>query len=821
MRTFFVDVVVPIAVPRLLTYRVPADWENYVQEGVRVVVPLGKSKKYTGIVWRVHEEIPREYEAKYMEEVLDEIPIISTAQKQLWEWISSYYACTLGEVMSAALPTGLKLSSETVYVLKEYNENELDNLEFKIVELLKEKDRGLGVTLKDIQHAFSKDPVQRALRQLIKRGCIASAEEVKEKFVPKKEKFIALGEAADTEEKLNQVFEKLEKRKGTEKLSNTLIAYLQLSKWNGDEPVFIERKELEKTASVDSTVIRNLVQKNYFVQEERAALRMVDGVEGGAVLPTLSAQQQEAFDKISSGPTVNLLHGVTSSGKTEVYVHLIEEMIKAGKQVLFLLPEIALTSHLIHRVKKYFGAEVGVYHSGYSTHERTEVWHRVYSASHRFNVVLGARSSLFLPFENLGLIIVDEEHENTFKQQDPAPRYNGRDAAIKLAQITGAKLVLGSATPSLESYANAEKGKYQLVEMPKRYGDVLPPKIELINLRTELQNQRVNGTFSTRLLAEILATVQAGKQVILFQNRRGYTPLWECEKCNYIPECKHCDVSLTYHKHHHELRCHYCGYTERPPTQCPKCATNSFKMLGAGTEKIEEELRELLPHVRVSRLDLDVARGKNAHHEIITDFEDGKTDVLIGTQMVSKGLDFTNVQLVGILNADRMMKHPDFRSIERSFQMILQVSGRSGRRDIQGKVLIQTYDSEHWIFPLIMEGDYTSFYRMEMAERLQFRYPPHVRMVKIVVKHKELGTLNRATKQLFQWFEPSLFGNFSGPETPSIGRINNQYIQQFWIRIPAELSLPGVKKFLLECEAGLFQIPEFKSVRMNIDVDPM
>lgn len=821
MRTYFVDVVVPIAVPKLLTYRVPADWENYVQQGVRVVVPLGKSKKYTGIIWRVHEEIPREYEAKYMEEVLDETPIISENQMRLWEWISSYYACTMGEVMSAALPTGLKLSSETVYVLKEYVEDELSNLELRIVTFLQEKDRGLGVAQKDIQHAFAKEPIPRVLRQMIKRGIVASAEEVKEKFIPKKEKFIALGEAANTEEKLNAVFDKLEKRKGSDKLSNALISYLQLSKWNGGDAVFVPRSNIESTAGVDAAVIRNLIQKNYFFQEERAALRMVDGEEGGATLPQLSEQQQKAFDLIHENDGVSLLHGVTSSGKTEVYVHLIEETIKSGKQVLFLLPEIALTSHLIHRIKKYFGAEVGVYHSGYSTHERTEVWHRVYSASHRFNVVLGARSSLFLPFENLGLIIVDEEHENTFKQQDPAPRYNGRDAAIKLAQLTGAKLVLGSATPSLESYSNAVNGKYLLVEMPDRYGEVLPPTIELINLRTELQNKRVNGTFSNRLLAGISETVKAGKQVILFQNRRGYTPLWECEKCNYTPECRHCDVSLTYHKHHHELRCHYCGYTERPPTQCPKCGTNSFKMLGAGTEKIEEELKELLPHVRVARLDLDVARGKNAHHEIITDFEEGKTDVLIGTQMVSKGLDFSRVQLVGILNADRMMKHPDFRSLERSFQMMLQVAGRSGRREEQGKVLIQTYDSDHWIFPLLIAGDYLGFYKIELAERHEYRYPPHVRMIKIVVKHKELGTLNRATQQLFQWFEGPLFGNFSGPETPAIGRINNQYIQQFWIRIPANLSLPGVKKFLLECEAGLFQIAEFKSVRMNIDVDPM
>ena len=819
MKTFFVDVVVPLALPQVLTYRVPVAWENYVQQGVRVVVPLGKSKRYTAIVWRVHEEVPKDYAAKYFEEVLDDVPVVSETQMQLWEWIAKYYACTLGEVMTAALPSGLKLSSETVYTTKDLAV-ELTPNERSVVDVILEKDRGMGVMSKDIQHALPKVSIHSTLKNLLKKNAIASFEEVKEKFIPKRVSYVTVGENGNTDEQLQHHFSALEKR-NADKQIQVLMTFLQMSKWNGASGESVKKKELEIQSKTDASAISALVKKGILAIEERSELRMVTGDHELLPLPVLSELQQTAFEKIKSHSGVTLLHGVTSSGKTEVYLHLMQEQIQQGRQVLLLVPEIALTSHLIDRIQKYFGTRVGVYHSGYSTHERTEVWHRVHSDLHRFDVVLAARSGVFLPFENLGLIIVDEEHEGTFKQQDPAPRYHARDTAIKLSVLSNAQVVLGSATPSLESYFNSKQNKYQLGEMFERFGNAVQPKINFVNLRSELQAKRMQGVFSSVLLEAIDATVKAGKQVILFQNRRGYTPLWECEMCHYTPECKNCDVSLTYHKFHHELRCHYCGHHEIPVQQCPSCTANAFKMLGAGTERIEEELGECLPHIRISRMDLDVARGKHAHHKIISEFESGKTDVLIGTQMVTKGLDFSNVHLVGILNADRMLKHPDFRSIERAFQMMVQVSGRSGRREERGRVLIQTYDPEHWVFPLIENNNYEQFYTLEVAERKQFRYPPFTRMIKLTIKHKEQGVALSAAAELGTWFFKSLFGNYTGPETPAIGRVNNYYIQQFWIRIPQELPPPQVKRYLLDCSHTLTSQQKYKMVRVSIDVDPM
>ncbi|MFM7770989.1 MAG: primosomal protein N', partial [Bacteroidota bacterium] len=540
-----------------------------------------------------------------------------------------------------------------------------------------------------------------------------------------------------------------------------------------------------------------------------------------ANLPSLSEEQNEAFQKINSFTGPSLLFGVTSSGKTEVYIHLIEEQLKRGRQVLFLLPEIALTSHLIHRIQEYFGEQVGVYHSGYSTHERTEVWHRVLGGKYRFNVVLGARSSLFLPFENLGLIIVDEEHESTFKQQDPAPRYQGRDAAVKLATIHQVPIVLGSATPAIESYHNAIKERYQLVELKNRFGGSKPPKVVLVNMKLEQGAKRVVGTFSQTLLDEIANTVKAGNQVILFQNRRGYTPLWECVVCHHIPECKNCDVSLTFHKSTNQLKCHYCGYVQAPPTQCPACAVKNFKMMGAGTERIEEEILKFLPNVRVARMDTDVARGKHAHKQILTDFEEGRIDVLVGTQMVTKGLDFSKVQLVGILNADRMMKHPDFRSLERAYQLMVQVAGRSGRRKEEGRVLIQTYDTEHWLFPYILDNDYTGFYKVEINEREQHAYPPFKRMIKLTVKHKDRAVLHQASQRIYSWLKAAINGSFYGPEEPYISRINNYYIRVFWIRIPKVSEHLLIKEFLKDCKTNLLLDNQFKMVRFGIDVDPL
>jgi primosomal protein N' (replication factor Y) (superfamily II helicase) len=820
MRTFFVDVVIPLAVPKPLTYRVPAEWEMYIQEGSRVIVPLGKSKKYTGIIWRVHEEVPKELAAKYIDEVVDDSPIITKEQKVLWEWIAQYYACSLGEIMAAALPTGLKLSSETIYVTKENTDVVLDANEELLIEYISKKNKGMGTSIQEMNVHFSALPISKLIRGLLKKGAISSLEEVKEKYIPKRMTYIRLNELFSSDEKLSELFAQLEKR-NAEKQNALLIAFIQLSKWNGTCSEAVRKKELLELSKADNSAVQALVKKGVFCIEERNELRMLGEGITRANLPSLSEEQNEAFQKINSFTGPSLLFGVTSSGKTEVYIHLIEEQLKRGRQVLFLLPEIALTSHLIHRIQEYFGEQVGVYHSGYSTHERTEVWHRVLGGKYRFNVVLGARSSLFLPFENLGLIIVDEEHESTFKQQDPAPRYQGRDAAVKLATIHQVPMVLGSATPAIESYHNAIKERYQLVELKNRFGGSKPPKVVLVNMKLEQGAKRVVGTFSQTLLDEIANTVKAGNQVILFQNRRGYTPLWECVVCHHIPECKNCDVSLTFHKSTNQLKCHYCGYVQAPPTQCPACAVKNFKMMGAGTERIEEEILEFLPSVRVARMDTDVARGKHAHKQILTDFEEGKIDVLVGTQMVTKGLDFSKVQLVGILNADRMMKHPDFRSLERAYQLMVQVAGRSGRRKEEGRVLIQTYDTEHWLFPYILDNDYTGFYRVEINEREQHAYPPFKRMIKLTVKHKDRAVLHQASQRIYSWLKAAINGSFYGPEEPYISRINNYYIRVFWIRIPKVSEHLLIKEFLKDCKTNLLLDNQFKMVRFGIDVDPL
>jgi len=791
----------------------------YIHEGSRVVVPIGKSKKHTGIIWRIHEDVPKEHAAKYIDEVLDDAPILSKKQIELWNWMSSYYACTLGEIMSVALPTGLKLSSETIYVSNSSSDLILEAHEQAVVDLVLTKNKGEGVSAQELQARLPLIQIQKTVRALLKKGALSSLEEVKEKYVPKRIAYLILSPQYCSDEALQNIFTQLEKR-NAEKQQAALMAFIQLSKWNGQEGLAVRKKEVIQVSNTDNTAIQGLIKKGVFLIEERNERRVLGDEATRNELPILSEEQGNAKSKICSHKGTSLLYGVTSSGKTEVYIHLIEEQLKIGKQVLFLLPEIALTSHLIHRIQAYFGEQVGVYHSGYSTNERTEVWHRVLGGKYRFNVVLGARSALFLPFENLGLIIVDEEHESTFKQQDPAPRYQARDVAVMLGQIHEVSVVLGSATPSIESFFNASNGRYQRVDLTKRFGTAQQPKVELVNLKAELASKRVSGTFSQTLIDEISETVKRGNQVILFQNRRGYTPLWECTMCHHIPECKNCDVSLTFHKSSNELKCHYCGYVQKPPTQCPACGVQNFKMMGAGTEKIEEELQGILPQIRVGRMDMDVARGKHAHKQLLTDFEEGKLDVLVGTQMVTKGLDFSRVQLVGVLNADRMMKHPDFRSIERAFQLLVQVAGRSGRRDEMGKVLIQTYDPDHWIFPFVVQNNYEGFYRIEINEREQHAYPPFKRMIKLTVKHKDRVVLNKATQQVFEWLKIALNGHFYGPEEPYISRINNYYIRVFWIRIPKITEHLMVKHFLVECKLNLLKHPEFKMARFAIDVDP-
>jgi primosomal protein N' (replication factor Y) (superfamily II helicase) len=821
--TYFVDVVLPLALPQLLTYRVPADLLQEATEGKRVVVPLGKAKLYTGLIYSLHTRAPRNYTARYIETVLDSMPILQTNQYQLWEWMANYYGCTLGEVMNAALPSGLKLSSETkISAAQEISpDEELTDKESMLISVL--QNRG-ALSLQELSDALEIKNIQKLISSLQKRNLVFSEEELKEKYKPKIVDYVWLGPRAQTDEQLKEIFDELEKRR-SEKQSNTLLAFLQLTSFDQGKKNAIPRLELQEKAKASLSVIQAMVEKNIFTLEAREVDRLGSHLTKGEKAHPLSLAQLKAKEEIETlwkeKQTV-LLHGVTSSGKTEVYISLIEEVIAQGKQVLFLLPEIALTTQIIHRLRKHFGKRVGVYHSGYNENERTEVWNHVLAQQPgEYDVVIGARSALFLPFNRLGLVIVDEEHEQSFKQYDPAPRYHARDTAIVLAQQFRCPVLLGSATPSMESYFNATQGRYGLVEMKERFGGISLPEIVCSDIRQDLKQKLMTGSFTSLLIAEIKAALSRKEQIILFQNRRGYSPLWQCTSCAWIPMCTRCDVSLTYHKHAHHLKCHYCGYTTAPPQRCGACGQTDLRMLGFGTEKIEEELQQIIPEIRVQRMDHDTTRSKNSYEKLITAFDNGEIDALVGTQMVTKGLDFNNVSLVGILNADKMMNYPDFRAMERSFQLMTQVAGRAGRRNTQGKVVIQTYQPSHWMFDLVKQADYTAFYEREILERKQFVYPPFIRLVKLVLKHKEEHVVQEAAAHLGLELRKALGDKVMGPEKPYIPRINTYFLQQLLIRLGKGKEAAEQKKHIIDTARNILTSSAFKMVRLVVDVDPL
>lgn len=820
--TYFADIIVPQALPRPLTYRVPQLMNGLLEIGQRVIVPLGKSKLLTGIVRSIHQQVPKEYEAKYIESILDDFPLVHELQLQLWEWIASYYCCTIGEVMNAALPAGLKLSSETKFILNEYEGDiALEEREETIVNALSARGK---MTVQDISDLLDLKNVQPILKSLIEKHIVMSEEEVREKFKPKITEFVSLGSAADNEQKLSVLFEELEKRRA-QKQSDALMIYLRLSEWDGGKQKPVERLKLQQAAGINAGVIAAMQEKNIFQIEAKETGRLGNHLLAADQPKPLSEAQQTAADVIIkewNKKDVCLLHGVTSSGKTEVYAHLIEKVIAENKQVLFLLPEIALTTQIIHRLRKYFGKRVGVYHSGYSDNERTEVWQKVLSdAPGECDIILGARSALFLPFNRLGLIIVDEEHEQSFKQHEPAPRYHARDTVIWLAAQFKAKVLLGSATPAIETYWNAERGNYGLATLDKRFGNIELPEVVLCDIRSELKAKTMKEHFSAQLLTEMKQVLQAGEQVILFQNRRGYSPLWECMACGEIPKCTRCDVALTYHKHAHQLKCHYCGYSTQPIQTCSACGSHEMKMLGFGTEKIEDDLQVFLPDAKVQRMDLDTTRSKNSYQKIIADFESGHTQILVGTQMVTKGLDFDNVSLVGILNADRMLNYPDFRSIERSFQIMMQVAGRAGRKSKRGRVLIQTYNPDHWLLDMVTVGDYKSFYEKEIRERQQYAYPPFVRMMQLTLKHKEEDLVKQAAIEVGKILRPLLGEHLLGPEEPYIKRINNYYRQQFVIKLERKPGISELKHNIVNTVKRSLLSGDYKSVRLTVDVDPV
>jgi primosomal protein N' (replication factor Y) len=813
---YFIDIILPIPLEKLFTYSITKAEAGFLEPGIRVAVPFGKSKIYTGLVYRIHNETPKVYEAKEIHQILDEEPIVNTFQLQLWEWISKYYMCTLGDVMRAALPSAFLLESETIVSLNRsstLNDEELKDDEFLVIEALHHQS---SLKILEITSIIDKKNALPVIKRLLEKEAINLKEEVYEKYKPKQVRHTKLNVRYSTESELQKLLDDLKRAPKQRDVLMTLFSISAQSR----KPVKV--KELIEKSGASSTIIKTLIDKNileeYYVTTDRISFKNEDN----ETTKILNAYQSEALDNISQAfvkQNVTLLHGVTSSGKTEVYSKLIEKELRKGKQVLYLLPEIALTTQLVTRMQSYFGKKISVYHSKYSLNERVEVWNNVLKNSDKTQIILGARSSVFLPFNNLGLIIVDEEHEQSYKQFDPAPRYHARDTAIVLSSFFKAKTILGSATPSLESYFNAKEKKYGFVEIERRFNDVLMPQIELVDIKERQRKKLMKGHFSDRMIEEMNEALQDGHQIILFQNRRGFSPIVECNTCGHSPQCPNCDVSLTYHQKINQLRCHYCGYNMAMLENCLACGSHLLDNKGFGTEQIEQEVKQLFPKYKVSRMDLDTTRGKYGYQKIITSFEQHEIDVLVGTQMVTKGLDFRNVKLVGIMNADNMLNYPDFRAHERSFQMMLQVSGRAGRTKIRGKVLIQTYNPYHKILQQVSTNDYIGMFKEQMNERYNYKYPPIYRIIKITLKHKEYNRVNESS----DWLAKSLRQVFPdyvlGPEFPPIARIRNQYQKNILIKIPPRQSLIKTKEAILKIKNSFLNVKDFRSVRVILNVD--
>lgn len=823
-KTYFVDVIVPIPVKGTFTYRIPFELNNRIKTGVRVVVPFGKSKYYSAIVTRVHEEIPDGYQSKYIETILDEEPIVTPYQLKIWGWMAKYYVASLGEVMNVALPSNLKLASETKIALHpnfEPSNKHFENEHFQtIIDALEIKET---LDLSEISKLLKIKTVHPIIKKMMDEKIIISTEELSYKYRDKTATYIFLEEEYQELEVLSELIDQYLNSKSKKSQGETLLRFLDLCMNDLSTPV--SKSDLEKENISTSSI--NTLSKNGVFHLEKLKINRFEKKDHEAISKEviLSKAQDVALRQIQVAFTDKktvLLHGVTGSGKTEIYIQLIKKALNEGKQVLYLLPEIALTAQLIQRLKKYFGDLVGVYHSKFNQNERVEIWnHVLYNDPKQFRIVLGARSSLFLPFANLGLIIVDEEHETSFKQFEPSPRYNARDMAIVLSGLFKADCILGSATPSFESYHNALNGKYTLVELSERFGGASLPTIYCADTKSEKENDTMVSDLTSVLMEQIKHALAHKSQVILFQNRRGYTPTWSCEMCNWTPKCINCDVSLTYHKFSNQLKCHYCGYTEAPMGSCKNCGSHRLHMLGFGTEKIEDELSAIFPSAHIKRMDLDTTRSKNAYETIIDEFEHHKIDILVGTQMLTKGLDFGNVSLVGILDADLMLNRPDFRAFERSFQLMSQVAGRSGRKDKKGTVIVQTGQPAHWVIQKIIQHDYKGFYDQEIKERERFMYPPFYKLITITLKNKDVNILNEAAYFVANELRQILSNRILGPEFPLIKRINNLYLKEITIKIEKELSPLKVKEKISEIINQMYAQVPLKSTRTSINVDPI
>jgi len=761
MASRFADIILPLAVKGRFTYRIPDNISGKITLGVRVLVQFGNKKLYSGIVSKLHNDPPCIQNIRSIIDVLDTNPLVNEIQLKFWQWISEYYMCTEGEVVNAALPSAFCLEGSV-------------------------------------------------------------SEKVKEKYKPRKETFIELNKMF-TDKELNKILNDLSRAPKQYEILSTWLRITGYTGGSGIKPV--RKSSLLKETDSSPGALEALIGKSILSSVSLEVGRLEESEPERESLKILSSGQAIAYNSICSQlkeKNIVLLHGVTSSGKTEIYIHLIEEQLKLGKQILYLLPEIALTVQIILRLRKHFGKVTGVYHSRFNDQERVEIWKRVGDSNPEtgYRLILGVRSALFLPFSNLGLIIVDEEHDGSYKQHDPAPRYHARDAAIVLANMFGAKIILGSASPAVESYTNAVKGKYGLAELKERYGKIRLPEIIIADTREAYRKKLMVSHFTPQLLQAIDEAIGKGEQIILFQNRRGFSPYIECSECGWIPVCYQCAVNLTYHKNRNRLVCHYCGHSTSLPAHCGNCNSTGLITRGFGTEKIEDEIKIVFPNVRVARMDQDSTRGKNTFNKIIGDFEEGRIDILIGTQMISKGLDFENLTVVGILNADNMLNYPDFRAHERSFQLMEQVSGRAGRRQKQGKVIIQTSDTSNRIIRMMLRHDYLTMFRIQTEERKTFNYPPFCRMIKISLKHKDRTLLNNISDILGRNLK-SFFGKrVLGPEYPIISRIQLWYIKTIIIKIEKEKPIVRAKQYINDAIGRIEKEKGASSLKIAVDVDP-
>lgn len=780
---------------------------------MRVAVSFGKTKMYSALVFNIHQTPPKLYEAKEIHQILDEQPIVNEKQLKHWEWIASYYMCSLGDVYRAAVPSAFLLESETIIYRNESFSNTelLSDREYLIYEALQRQSQ---LTLHEVAEVLDRKKVLPIINQLIDKAVLHVKEEIYETYKPKLIKYVRLSKNYQSDESLQELLSKLSRAK---KQRDVVLTFFQLK----TEKKPIKAKVLSEKSGVSAQIIKALVDKEifefYHIQTDRVQFK---GEENP--LKNLNEYQIKALSEIEESfekHDITLLHGVTSSGKTEVYTKLIKKVLETGKQVLFLLPEIALTTQIIKRLQNYFGNQISVFHSKYSVNERVEVWNNILQNKVKAQIILGARSTIFLPFSNLGLIVVDEEHESSYKQYEPSPRYNARDAAIVLGKLHNAKVLLGSATPSIETKFNTTQNKYGLVHLNRRHGNIQMPKIELIDVKEKRRKKEMIGHFSDRLIQLMNDVLEEKKQIILFQNRRGFSPIVECTTCGHSPQCPNCDVSLTYHKYNNQLKCHYCHYQRAMPNSCGACGSSTLDTKGFGTEQIELELKELFPNHNIGRMDSDTTRGKFGYQKIIEAFEAQEIDILVGTQMLSKGLDFANVLLVGILSADTMLNYPDFRAHERAYQLMVQVSGRAGRSERQGMVAIQTFNPYHQILQQVSTNSYEEMYTEQLQDRWQYHYPPYYRLIKITLKHKDYVKVNEGVNWLAKALQNVFRENVLGPTAPAVSRVRNQYIKNLMIKIPPKQSLAKTKEQLQKVKTTFEAVKEFRPIRFIVDVD--